>query len=69
MQWRVFRIGAGIARDNAELRDGHKQFGCAIVVQLHEFHIAIAKIHIDEAHVATYAVIVMHHRVTDINLG
>jgi hypothetical protein len=45
----ALRLGAGIARDDVQLRYRHEQLGVVGVVQFEEFLLAGAEIHADQA--------------------
>ena len=69
MQGCGFRIGTGVARNHRELRDRHKKFVGAKVMQLEKFLRALAKIHRHQTRIATDAVLFMHHRIADIDFS
>lgn len=69
MQRRAVGIGAAVARDHVQLRDGHVQLAFARVFEMQEFGFAFAEIHRHEAHVAADPVLRMDDRVADLQLG
>ncbi len=69
MQRRAFRIGAAIARDHVQLRDRHVELAVARVFEVQELGFAFAEIHRDETHIAADAVLRMHDRIADLQLG
>src|SRR5690606_1909680 len=64
MQGRRFRIGATVPGNDMQLRDGHIQGASVSVLEMQEFHLAVAQIHVDQTLVATYAVLSVNDRVT-----
>ena len=71
-----FRRHARVAADVVQLADGHIQHGIFGVLQVQELlHggcaivVFLADIHIDQAVIAPNAVLAVHHRVTDFQLG
>ena len=69
VQRRGFWVGAGIARNNVQLRDGDVEFGFVGVMQFEKFRFALAKVEVNQAVVAGDPVLFMHHRIADFQLG
>ena len=60
---------ACVARNQMQLRHGHVQLPAIGVFKQHHFIVALAQIQADQAHVAAYAMLFMHHRVAGVNFG
>ena len=73
MQVHRFRVGAAVARDHMQLRNWHVERVAAGIFEVQEFAqlaiCALAVVKVRKAHVATDAVRLMHHRITDAQLG
>ncbi|XQU67721.1 hypothetical protein OJJOAM_000452 [Cupriavidus sp. H18C1] len=69
MQRRGLRIGTRIARDHVQLVDRHIQLAALVVVQMQEFLVALAHVERDQALVAADAMLAVHDRVADLQLG
>ncbi len=69
MQRRVFGRRARVARDHVQLRHRHVQLGVLRVFQVQELGLAFAQVHAGQAHVAPDAVVDVHDRVADLQLG
>ncbi len=69
MQRRGLRVGARIARDHMQLVDRHIQLAALVVVQMQEFLVALAHVERDQALVAADAVLAVHDRIADLQLG
>jgi hypothetical protein len=63
------RVGAGVAGDDVQLRHRHVELVAAVVLQVQELGVALAEVHVQEAEVAADAVLDVHHRVADLELG
>ena len=69
MQWRGGGIGAAVTADQMQLRDRHVQRGFIRVLELQELGRPAAEIDRLQPEVAADAVLDMHHRIADAQLG
>jgi hypothetical protein len=69
MQRRAVGIGSRIAGDDVQLRDRDIEPGIVGVMQLEELGVAFTEIEMDEPLVTSDAVLLMHHRRADLELG
>ena len=69
MQRRLIRVGTGVARDPRQVRDRNVELVAALVFEGQEFGRAVAHIHGLQAAVAADAMIFVHHRIAQMQLG
>jgi len=68
VQRRFLRLRAAVAADHAELRHRDIQLVAALVLQEKEFALAVLQLEIEQSPVAADAVLLVHHRVADLQL-
>src|SRR6267378_3831184 len=68
VQRRFLGLRAAVAADHAELRHRHIQLVAALVLEEEEFALAVFQLQIEQSLVAADAVLLVHHRVTDLQL-
>ena len=68
VQRRLLGLRAAVAADHAELRNGHIELVAALVLQEKEFALAVLQLEIEQSLVAADAVLLVHHRVADLQL-
>ena len=69
VQGRLLFARTRVAADDRERRHRHVQLGLVGVLQMQKLGDAIAEIHVDEAEIAADAVLSVHDRVADFELG
>lgn len=69
MQVHLVARRTAVAADLVQLRHRHVQLVAIGVFQMQEFGFAFAQIHVGQAYVAPDAVLQMHHRIADLQLG
>ena len=69
VQRRLLGLRAAVAADHAELRDRHVELVAAFVLEQQELGIALANVQADQPLVAADAVLLVHHRLADLELG
>ena len=69
VQGRGLGQAAGVAADDVQLRHRHIELVLAGVFKQQELGLAFAKIKVEQALVAAYAVLGVHHRIADLELG
>jgi hypothetical protein len=68
VQMHGLRVGAGVAGDDVELGHGHVELVAVGILQVQELGVALAQVHVHQAHVAADAVAGVHHRVVGLEL-
>ena len=69
VQRRGFRRAAAVAADDMQLRHRHVEFVGVGIFQQQEFVLAFAEVEIDQPAIARDAMLLVHHRVADLELG
>jgi hypothetical protein len=62
-------IGTRVARDDMQLRYRYIELGVAGVMQFEELHLAFAQVKVEQALIASDAMLFMHHRRPDLQFG
>ena len=69
MQLNRFRIDAAIARNDLQLRHRHIELGPGRIFEMQELGIPLAEVHMHQALIAADAMVFMHHRIANLQLG
>jgi hypothetical protein len=69
VQRRFFGLRAAVPADHAQLCDRNIELVAVLVFQDQEFALALLEIHFLQTHVPADAMLLVHHRLADLELG